>query len=479
MGIDIKSMNPSQAKELWYKMQSGKVELSRAEEASFNAKFGPYIQVWETEADETNYTYRENGEERLDFDEDDAGIGLNKDTAVGAATGGVAVGTFAGTRAAMVSGTEMGNAAFDVLNHTGETQAMCQDTMKGMAKKESFSLLITAAIQLANAIYIQKNSPNKDAVKACEAAQNELYEEQAILAEQIAMMEDMQAEWETLQEQAEARNEEGQGTIGELEGLYHYYYSKYENGTATSQDIAIMNALAAQMQVEQAESTDETVGLNEEIAAIGENYEDISANIETTNEFTDYVSEIDEATKTASIVQGGLMTLACASAAYTSAKCFIRATSLSASLIGAAAAVMYYAAGASSAYAAYIFGQEALKQFKDNRAVAEDTNDIRKETQDFSEETTDFQDISTEMWEETVDTTSIDNLYTTTPTYADETANETDAKGGTRTNDVTGGDGGNTGSRGASGTGTTGQTGGTTPPATGEDKDKDKDKNKK
>ena len=240
-----------------------------------------------------------------------------------------------------------------------------------------------------------------------------------------------------------------------------------------------MNALAAQMQVEQAESTDETTGLNEEIAAIGENYEDISANIETTNEFTDYVSEIDEATKTASIFQGTLMTLSCIGAAAIAARCILRANALAGSIIGSWAAVLYAAAGLAAGTASYMFGTEAKKQFMDNKNVAEDTIDIRKETQDFSEETTDFQDISTEMWEETVDTTSIDNLYTTTPTYADETANESDAKGGTRTNDVTGGDGGNTGSRSASGTGTTGQTGGTTPPATGEDKDKDKDKNKK
>ena len=466
MGIDIKSMNPSQAKELWYKMQSGKVELSRAEEASFNAKFGPYIQLWETEADETNYTYRENGEERLDFDEDDAGIGLNKDTAVGATSTAV--------------GVAGGMANYSVYSGGGLSESL---TVGGNGGNSTSAfeganglLLITAALQYAMAKIIEKNSPNEDAVKACEAAQNELYEEQAILAEQIAMMEDMQEEWEALQEQAEARNEEGQGTISELEGLYHYYYSKYENGTATSQDIAIMNALAAQMQVEQAESTNETVGLNEEIAAIGENYEDISANIETTNEFTDYVSEIDKATKTASIAQGVAMSISAISAGITTLQCISRAGVLSGSFVLSWLAAVYIAAAALAGKAALVFGEEALKQFGHNRSVAEDTIDIREETQDFSEETTDFQDISTEMWEETVDTTSIDNLYTTTPTYADETASETDAKGGTRTNDVTGGDGGNTGSRGASGTGTTGQTGGTTPPATGEDKDKDKNK---
>lgn len=415
MGIDIKSMTPSQAKELWRDMQAGKAELSKAEEASFKTKFGDYIKNWEHEQDETNYTYRESGEERLDIDDSDVGLGLNKDTATGVGDVAVAAGTFVGTRSALVSADTMGTYAGSALKNPN---IPTNDAQK-VANKESGSLLVMAALQLASALWTLKNSPNKDAVEACKTAQNELYTEQAILAEQVMMMEDMQMEMETLQEEAEATNEEGQGEIAGLEGAYHYYYQKYQNGTATSNDIAFLNLLSEQMKIQQATTTEETTSLNSDIAAIGDNYEDISANIETTNEFTDFVSEIDVETRNSSILQGFIMTASFASAAFTAGKCIVRATTLTASIFGAAAAVMYYAAAAMSAGAAAIFGAEAYKQFTTNRETADETIDIRKETQDLSTETSDFQEISTEFWEESVDATAIDNLFTQTPTYAE------------------------------------------------------------
>lgn len=470
MGINVNNLTPSQAKELWRDYNNGnKNELSRAEYASLCTKFDGYITQWEQQ-DENSYTYRESGEERLDFDEKDAGIGLNKDTLQGGVTAASGAATAIATQKVVISGTQMGDAV-----------AGNQELAKGLAKKESASLLVTAALQLATALYNRANSPNADAVEACKAAQNELYTEQAVLADQVATMEEMQDEMTTLQEEAEARNEEGQATIGGMEGMYHYYYTKYQSGKATSQDIALMNALAAQMQVEQASSTEETGALNEEIAAVGDNYEVISDNIATTNEFTDYVSEIDVATRNSSIIQGALMTVSAGLAAVTCAKCLVRASTLSASIFGAAAAIMYYAAAAASGAAAGFFGLEAAKQFTEHRSAAEDTIDIREQTQELSQETTEFQEVSTEFWEESVDATSTENLFTMTATYADQTALTTGAKGGTRTSDVAGGNqAGNSRSTGTGQAAGTNQTataqGAPTTPQTGQEDDGKKKK---
>ncbi len=479
MGINVNNLTPSQAKELWRDYNNGnKNELSRAEYASLCTKFDGYITQWEQQ-DENSYTYRESGEERLDFDEKDAGIGLNKDTAVGVGGTAVAAG------GALVAGEKIltktsEKLCFNVKGNTGIGKGIDQANAPEGTNVQG-SLLVAAAAQLAAAILVTKNSPNEEAVKACEAAQNELYTEQAILAEQVATMEEMQDEMTTLQEEAEARNEEGQATIGGMEGMYHYYYTKYQSGKATSQDIALMNALAAQMQVEQASSTEETGALNEEIAAVGEGYETVSENIEVTNEFTDYVSEFDQATKVGSLVQGGLMTLSMVSAGATALKCFSRASALAGSIFGSWAAVLYVAAGAAATGAMGMFAAEAKKQFVDNRKVAEQTIDIREQTQELSTETTEFQEVSTEFWEESVDATSTENLFTMTATYADQTALTTGAKGGTRTSDVAGGNqAGNSRSTGTGQAAGTNQTataqGAPTTPQTGQEDDGKKKK---
>ena len=460
MGINVNNLTPQQAKELWRDYNNGnKNDLSRAEYASLCTKYGDYITKWEQQ-DENGYTYRESGDERLDFDADDAGFfgsdgkGIESTVKTGVNVG-IAIG---GEKAAAWTATKLNkweNMAAEEFrgmandfqkDPTGLTEADLHqaeisasqaeaEAAEAAQKKEAGSLLVMAAMQLAMAIHTKKNSPNADAVEACKTAQNELYTEQAVLAEQVATMEEMQEEMAVLQEEAEARNEEGQASIGTMEGQYNYYYTKYQSGKATSQDIALMNALAAQMQVEQAASTEETGALNEEIAAVGENYEVVSDNIATTNEFTDYVSEIDEATKTNSIIQGALMTASCVSAGVTAAKCIARASSLG--WLGGVAAIMYTAAAAAAGTAAGLYGAEALKQFTTNRKTADDTIEIREQTQELSQETTEFQEVSTEFWEESVDATSTENLFTMTATYADQTALTTGAKGGTRTSDVT------------------------------------------
>lgn len=468
MGINVNNLTPQQAKELWRDYNNGnKNDLSRAEYASLCTKFNSYVTKWEQQ-DENGYTYRASGDERLDFDEDDAGFfgsdgkGVESTLKTGA---NVAIAT--GKPAVWASNSKWENVAAEEFrgmaddfhkNPEGLTDADIQQADMSasnaeteLAKKEAGSLLVMAAMQLAMAIHTRKNSPNADAVEACKTAQNELYTEQAVLAEQVATMEEMQEEMAVLQEEAEARNEEGQASIGTMEGQYNYYYTKYQSGKATSQDIALMNALAAQMQVEQAASTEETGALNEEIAAVGENYEVVSDNIATTNEFTDYVSEIDEATKTNSIIQGALMTASCVSAGVTAAKCIARASSLG--WLGGVAAIMYTAAAAAAGTAAGLYGAEALKQFTTNRKTADDTIEIREQTQELSQETTEFQEVSTEFWEESVDATSTENLFTMTATYADQTALTTGAKGGTRTSDVTGGS--QTGNSRSTGTGQT------------------------
>ncbi len=411
MGINVNGLSPTEAKKYWYDYNNGnKNGLSEAEYQSLVTKFRSYIDNWENEVDENGYTTSESPGERLEFDSDDAGFFGDGKGGQGITNTAVAAG------AGAVSAGVIPAANVTVAGRTGLDKGLTAAQTSG--NKVSLSLIAAAAMQFAMAMVTKANSPNKEAVEACLTAQDELYTEQANLAEQVLTMEEMQEEMEALQELALATNESGQDDIVDMEGLYNYYYTKYQNGTATDKEIALMKALGAQMQATQTSTNEETLGINEEIVGIGEGYEDITANIDITNEFTTYVSDIDESTKRSAIAQGVLMTLSTASAAVTGLKCFARASALAGSIVGSWAAVAYLAAGALATTAAGIFGKEALTQLTDYRSTAEDTIDLRQNTQDLSAETTEFQEVSTEYWEETVDTTSEENLYTLTPTYA-------------------------------------------------------------
>ena len=446
MGINVNTLSPTDAKKYWYDYNNGNTQgLSEAEYQSLCTKFRSYIDNWENDVDENGYTVTETPEERLDFDADDAGLGFNEQTAQAATGTSVAVGAAAGVSAvttgaaSMTSfGTMAGEAAAltELYGANSISAQIATETAQKAAVKNSASLLVAAALQFATMVWYKVSTPNKDAVEACTTAQDELYTEQANLADQVLTMEEMQEEMELLQEEALAVNEQGQGEIGDLEGLYNYYYTKYKNGTATDKEIALMKAIGAQMTATQSSTNDQTEGLNSEIVDVGAGYEDITSNIETTNEFTGYVSEIDASTRTAAIVQGSVLALSAASAAFTCTQAMIRATTLSASIFGAAAAAMYYAAAALSGTAAAFFGTESVKQFTDYRGTAEDTIDIRETTQDLSAETTEFQEVSTEFWEETVDATSEENLFTLTPTYATSGVTTGGASGGEETDDV-------------------------------------------
>ena len=425
MGINVNSLSPTQAREYWHDYNNGnKKGISNAEYASLCTKFKSEIKTWEK--DENTYTYRQSPEDRLDFDEDDAGF-------MGSDGKGIESSIKAGANVTMALGTKaVENFAVKTATKAA-TKKAGEDVAVNLAEKgakptsanniESGILLVMAALQLASALHTKANSPNEEAVEACQKAQDEMYNEQAILADQVLTMEEMQEEMAVLQEEAEATNEEGQADIATMEGMYNYYYAKYQNGTATDQDIALLKALGAQMGVTQSRTGDATEALNGEIAKVGEGYEEITANIDNTNNFTDYVSEIDEATKTNSIIQGALMTVSCASAAATALKCYSRASALAGSIFGSWAAALYTAAAVAAGGAAFIFGQEAYKQFGNNRQIADDTINIRQDTQDLSVETTEFQEVSTEFWEETVDATSEENLFTLTPTYAKVSGN--------------------------------------------------------
>lgn len=428
MGINVNSLSPTEAKKYWYDYNNGNVKgLSEAEYQSICTKFRSYLDNWESETDENGYNYTETPEERLDYDADDAGLGLNVQTAQATTSTSVAVGATAGvsaltTGAASMSsfGTMAGEAAAltEAYGAGSEIAKMASNTAKKAAVKNSASLLVAATLQFATMIWYKTNTPNKDAVEACQTAQDELYTEQANLADQVLTMEEMQEEMELLQEQAIQTNEQGQDEITDLEGLYNYYYTKVQNGTATDKEKALLQALSAQMAVTQSETNSETTDINEDIVAVGDGYEDITAKIDNTNQFTNYVSEIDKPTQTAAIAQGAVLALSAASAAFTCSQALMRATTLTASVFGAAAAVMYYAAAAMSGVAAAFFGMESYNQLTNFRATAEDTIDIRESTQDLSTETTEFQEVSTAFWEESVDVTSEDNLFTLTPTYS-------------------------------------------------------------
>ncbi len=413
MGINVNSLSPTEAKGYWYDYNNGnKNGLSEAEYQSICTKFRSYIDNWENDVDENGYTTEASPQDRLDYDADDAGF-FGSDGKGAQGISNVAVAGAAGVANAAVATT--GTSGF----MGGVTEAMTVKT--GALEGLQGMLLVAAALQFAMAMVTKANSPNEDAVEACLTAQDELYTEQANLAEQVLTMEEMQEEMEMLQEQALAKNEEGQGEIADLEGLYNYYYTKYQNGTATEKDIALMKALGAQMSSTQAITNEETLGLNEEIVAVGDGFEEITSNIEASNDFTNYVSEIDNATKNSSIAQGTILTISAASAAVTTVQCLMRANVLTGSFILSWLAAAYIAAAALAGTAAGIFGTEAAKQLGEYRSTAEDTIDLRKNTQDLSAETTEYQEVSTEYWEETVDTTSGENLFTLTPTYANVT----------------------------------------------------------
>ena len=441
MGINVSSLSPTQAREYWLDYNNGnKKGISDAEYSSICTKFRSYVSSWEN--DETTYNYTASPSERLDFDEDDAGFfssdgkGVDstlKTTVVGAgAIFSKQLSNFAQKKLLKESTRKAAQEATEQMTEKiaeGATQKAAKEGLSQGAKKavdkvnnvDAGILLVVAALQLASAIHTKANSPNKEAVEACQTAKEELYVEQATLADQILTMEEMQEEMTILQAEAEMQNENGQEEIVTMESLYNYYYTRYKNGTATDDEIDIMNALGAQMQTTQATTTETTQGLNAEIAEVGEGYEEVSTNIQASNDFTNYVSEFDEATKVNSIIQGGLMTLSCAGAASTAYKCAIRAKALGTNPFTSLAAALYVAAAASAGIASGLFAAEAVKQFTTNRKIAEETISTRKDTQDLSVETTEFQEVSTEFWEETVDETSIDNLFTLTPTYANQT----------------------------------------------------------
>ena len=137
----------------------------------------------------------------------------------GIANAGVAAGT------GLVMTGVIPSANVTVAGTTGLDKGLTTAAASG--NKVSVSLIAAAAMQLAMAIVTKNNSPNKDSVEACLKAQDELYTEQANLAEQVLTMEEMQEEMELLQEQALEVNEAGQSDIVDMEGLYNYYYTKY------------------------------------------------------------------------------------------------------------------------------------------------------------------------------------------------------------------------------------------------------------
>lgn len=455
MGINVSSLSPTQAREYWYDYNNGnKKGLSDAEYATLCTKFKDYIKTWEQ--DENDYGYKPSPEDSLEFDADDAGLLGTDGNAIQTTTNlGVTVG--AGVANLVVSkGTEL-----LVVGGGGSGYSGAFSGLQGL-------LLVAAAAQYAMAKWVQANSPNEEAAEACKQAQELLLEEQAKLAEQILNMEEMQEYMAVLQAEAEAANEQGQDKIATMEGVYKHYLDKYNQGTATENEIKLLNALSMQMKITQTATATETGELNTKIADIGAQYEDITANIEYTNEFTNYVADFDQATKISSFTQGIMMGLSTVSAGITAFQCFARAGVLSGSFVLSWLAAAYIAAGAFATKAATIFGEETIKQFQ-NHDIAKETIEIRGNTDKVSEDTTKFQETSMEYWDETVTATDEENLFTLTPTYAGNTVSTKGASDGTNGNSR-----GTTGSTEFGGL-TAGATGGTGGTGNGEDDDKDKD----
>jgi len=241
-----------------------------------------------------------------------------------------------------------------------------------------------------------------------------LEKEQSKINDQLEEMEKKQDEMEEQQELAIATQEEGQANILELEGAFNYYYTKVQDGTATPQDIAMLQGLQMAMGLKQGETNAATLGINEEITKIGEElYAGVTDNIAISNEFTEYVADFDKATKTASIVQGVMMTVACVGAALTAMKCVARCSEMGPWMIAA-----YLAAAALAGSAAVMYGEMALTNLTTYRKTAENTIDTREVTEEVSADTSEFQESSVEFWEETTEATNEENLFTLTPTYA-------------------------------------------------------------
>lgn len=388
MGINVNNMNPTQAKEAWMNYNNGnKDNISKAEYNSLCDKFRSYIQSWEKETDETSYISRETGSERLEFDEDDAGF-------------------FGSDGQGIKNVKKVKKVVEDVKGKNASPWAT-----KG-SPVEALSLLVMASLQLWDASNVRKNSPNEDSIKACEEAQANLLEEQTILTEQFALLENMQAEMELLREEAEKIDQQGQGTITSLQSLYDMYNQKYQNGTATSSDVAIMNTLGKQIEAESATTASRSAGVNDNLVAVGANYDDISTNIDKSNEFTSYVEDFDKATKANSIIQGGLMLACMATSMITATKCGQRALALTSSFFASWLAPAYAAAALAAGGAAAMYGLEAKEQLVDNQQITTKTIELRKDTQELSSQITDFKDVSIGFWEGAVADTSGENFFT-------------------------------------------------------------------
>ena len=241
MGINVNGLSPTEAQKYWYDYNNGNTKgISEAEYQSICTKFRSYLDNWENDVDENGYTAYDSPEDRLDYDADDAGfkgtqagqatVGTSVAVGASAAVTGIATGmsnlTSLGGQAVASAGIASSAAGTATEGLANAAAGQAAEAAKKAATKDAGMLLVTAAIQFATMLWYKANTPNKDAAAACETAQDELYTEQAILADQVLTMEEMQEEMELLQEEALAVNEAGQSDIADIEGLYNYYYTK-------------------------------------------------------------------------------------------------------------------------------------------------------------------------------------------------------------------------------------------------------------
>lgn len=419
MGININTLSVSQARQYYLDYNNGnECGLTDIQYRNLCTRFKNYIDLWDQ--DETSYN--QSPQDRLDFDADDAGVKAGPMVRDGIAAGaGIAVG-FNKVSDSALNFKLKGATGLDSTKGGGKLVgkndvAATKSTTAG--NKVNGLLLVAAALVLANALIAKSQNTNADAAEACLEAQELLDEEQIKLAKQALEMEKKQKDMESMQENAIAINEEGQSTIGDMEGAYNYYYSKIKDGTATQNDIMMMRGLQLAMGNKQIETNKATEGVNAEIVTLGEElYKGVSENIEVSDELVDYVASFDKATRNAAIAQGAMMALASAGGLITATKCFVRASALAGSLFGSWAAVLYVAAGAAAGVGAYIYGDLAKKNLVDYRGIAVDTMKMREDTSYVSEDTKAFQETSMEFWDGVVSATNTDNLFTLTPTYA-------------------------------------------------------------
>lgn len=419
MGINVNTLSVSQARQYYLDYNNGnECGLTDIQYRNLCTRFKDYIDLWDQ--DETSYN--QSPQDRLDFDADDAGVKAGPMVRDGIAAGaGIAVGfnkvsdsalNFELKGATGLDSTKVGGKLVGKNDVAATKSTTAENSVSGL-------LLVAAALVLANALIAKSQNANADAAEACLEAQELLDEEQIKLAKQALEMEKKQKDMESMQENAIAINEEGQSTIGDMEGAYNYYYSKIKDGTATQNDIMIMRGLQLAMGNKQIETNKATEGVNAEIVTLGEElYKGVSENIEVSDELVDYVASFDKATRNAAIAQGAMMALASAGGLITATKCFVRASALAGSLFGSWAAVLYVAAGAAAGVGAYIYGDLAKKNLVDYRGIAVDTMKMREDTSYVSEDTKAFQETSMEFWDGVVSATNTDNLFTLTPTYA-------------------------------------------------------------